>query len=66
MAPSSILWPSDGSVDGAAQSAYLARVPAGRLGGPEAVAHAVLYLASPAAAFVTGTVLAVDGGEGLS
>jgi pteridine reductase len=66
VAPSSILWPSDGSVEESAQSAYLARVPAGRLGGPEAVAHAVLYLGSQAAAFVTGTVLTVDGGEGLA
>jgi pteridine reductase len=66
VAPSSILWPSDGSVAESAQNAYLAKVPAGRLGGPEAVAHAVLYLGSQAAAFVTGTVLAVDGGEGLA
>jgi 7-alpha-hydroxysteroid dehydrogenase len=36
--------------------------PLGRIGDPEDVAAAVLYLSSPAAAFVTGGVLQVDGG----
>jgi 7-alpha-hydroxysteroid dehydrogenase len=38
------------------------RTPMGRLGTPEDVALAVLYLASPAASWVTGTVLEIDGG----
>ena len=36
--------------------------PAGRLGTPEEVANAVVFLASPAAAFITGANLIVDGG----
>lgn len=37
-------------------------IPLGRIGAPEDVAAAVLYLASPAAGMVTGTSLLVDGG----
>jgi NAD(P)-dependent dehydrogenase (short-subunit alcohol dehydrogenase family) len=40
----------------------LERIPAGRVGTTADVAGAVLYLVSPAAALVTGTVLVVDGG----
>jgi NAD(P)-dependent dehydrogenase (short-subunit alcohol dehydrogenase family) len=40
----------------------LSRIPLGRLGTPEDVAAAAVYLASPAAAFVTGHTLVVDGG----
>jgi len=40
----------------------LERIPAGRVGTTADVAGAVLYLASPAASLVTGTVLVVDGG----
>jgi 2-dehydro-3-deoxy-D-gluconate 5-dehydrogenase len=40
----------------------LARIPAGRWGAPEDLAGAFVYLCSPAAAYVTGQVLTVDGG----
>ena len=42
--------------------AVQARIPLGRLGSPEDVARAVTFLASPAAAYITGANLIVDGG----
>ena len=39
-----------------------AQIPTGRMGTPEEIAAATLYLASPEAAYVTGTVLHVNGG----
>ena len=43
-------------------AAILARTPLARWGRPEDIAGGVLYLSSPLASFVTGTVLAIDGG----
>jgi 3-oxoacyl-[acyl-carrier protein] reductase len=40
-------------------------VPLGRLGTPRDVAHAVLFLASDEAAYVTGTTIVIDGGQTL-
>ncbi|HEU4828318.1 MAG TPA: SDR family oxidoreductase, partial [Gemmatimonadales bacterium] len=45
-----------------ARAALLEQIALGRLGRPEDVAGAVLYLASDLAAYVTGQVLVVDGG----
>jgi 2-keto-3-deoxy-L-fuconate dehydrogenase len=47
---------------GESLDALRARQPMGRLGTTDEVAQAVLYLASDAAAFVTGTALIIDGG----
>ncbi len=41
----------------------LAKTPLGRMGQPEDIANAYLYLASDEASFVTGVVLSVDGGS---
>jgi 3-oxoacyl-[acyl-carrier protein] reductase len=43
--------------------ALVAATPLGRIGQPEDIARAVLYLASPDATFITGSVLSVDGGS---
>jgi NAD(P)-dependent dehydrogenase (short-subunit alcohol dehydrogenase family) len=48
--------------DPAARARMLERIPAGRFVTPEEVAAAVVYLAGPDAASITGQVLAVDGG----
>ena len=45
-----------------AQAELAKRHPIGRVGWPEDIAAAVLYLASDEASFVTGTDFAVDGG----
>lgn len=39
----------------------IAQIPLGRIGEPEDIANAFLYLASPMASFVTGEILSVDG-----
>jgi 3-oxoacyl-[acyl-carrier protein] reductase len=46
----------------AQRAALLARIPLGRLGNPDDVAHAVAFLASPAAGYITGATLHVNGG----
>lgn len=45
------------------KAALVGTVPLARIGQPEDIAAAVLYLASPGAAFVTGQILTVDGGK---
>ena len=45
-----------------ARAALLAQVPLGRLGSPEDIAHAVAFLASPRAGYITGETLHVNGG----
>jgi 3-oxoacyl-[acyl-carrier protein] reductase len=44
------------------RAALTAQIPLGRLGSPEDIAHAVAFLASPHAGYITGTTLHVNGG----
>ena len=44
----------------------MAQIPLGRFGEPAELAGTVTFLLSPAAAYITGAVLRVDGGFGLA
>ncbi|MCD2190307.1 SDR family oxidoreductase [Actinomycetospora soli] len=46
-----------------ARERFIGSIPLGRLGQPEDIANAAVYLSSDAAAFLTGVVLPVDGGR---
>jgi NAD(P)-dependent dehydrogenase (short-subunit alcohol dehydrogenase family) len=64
VAPGWIATPLTGALreDEARSQAILSRTPLNRWGKPEDIAGAVLFLCSPAARFITGAVLTVDGG----
>ena len=62
VAPGFIATPMTAALTEKQTDAILGRVPAGRLGTPEEVAAAALYLASIEAAYVTGQTLHVNGG----
>lgn len=51
--------------DSQAEAALAARIPVGRLGEPQDVARALLFLADPDAGFITGQVLMVCGGASI-
>ena len=50
------------ALDPAVKQRISARIPLGRWGTPEDIAHAAVYLASDAAAYVTGLMLMINGG----
>jgi len=62
IAPGFIETPMTDALNEKQKEMILARVPAGRLGGPDDIAAAALYLASNEAAYVTGQTLHVNGG----
>ena len=62
VAPGFIETDMTASLPEAQQQALLAQIPSGHLGKPADIAHAVAYLASPQAAYVTGQELHVNGG----
>jgi 3-oxoacyl-[acyl-carrier protein] reductase len=65
VAPSFIPVERHGHVPDATRNAYLASVPAGRMGTRDDIANAVSFFASHAASFITGQRLVVDGGRSL-
>jgi 3-oxoacyl-[acyl-carrier protein] reductase len=56
-------WEQRRTTDPALYNRILGSIPFGRLGTPEEVAEVVLFLASPAARWVTGQTIIVDGGQ---
>jgi 3-oxoacyl-[acyl-carrier protein] reductase len=63
LAPAAIDSPALDAIDPSRQQALKVGIPLGRFGFPEEVAAAVVYLASPAAAFMTGATLDLNGGR---
>lgn len=62
VAPGFIATPMTDVLNDKQKQAILARIPAGRMGGPADIAAAVIYLASEEASYVTGQTLHVNGG----
>jgi NAD(P)-dependent dehydrogenase (short-subunit alcohol dehydrogenase family) len=64
--PGFIATPKVLGMPGPVQAAAVSQIPLGRFGETDELAGAVSFLLSPAAAYINGAVLRVDGGYGLS
>jgi len=62
VAPGFVVTDMTDALGEAARTALLGQVPLGRLGTAEDIAHAVAFLASPQAGYITGETLHVNGG----
>jgi 3-oxoacyl-[acyl-carrier protein] reductase len=62
VAPGVIQTPMLGVIKPEVLAEYEKQIPVGRLGRPEDVAHAVLFLACPESSYITGQTLAITGG----
>ena len=62
VAPGVVQTPMLGEIKPEVTAEYIKQIPAGRLGKPEDVANAVLFLASDESSYITGQVLPVTGG----
>jgi 3-oxoacyl-[acyl-carrier protein] reductase len=65
VAPGYIETDMTAALDDSARKALISQIPLGRIGTPQGVADAVAFLAGDSASFITGAVLAVDGGLGI-
>ena len=52
--------------DPARKARVMARIQMGRMGNPADIGHAAVYLCSPAATYVTGVTLPIDGGAAVA
>jgi 2-deoxy-D-gluconate 3-dehydrogenase len=66
IAPGAIRTPGVGDLDAVALDAFAALIPMGRIGDPDDIGRAALFLASDLASYVTGAQIVVDGGRLLS
>ena len=66
VAPGPTATPMVGEITEEARASFARRVPLGRIGEPEDIAHAVAFLASSAARHITGAILPVTGGAHLN
>lgn len=63
IAPGAIMTPGVGDIDDAALEGFEAMIPMGRMGDPDDIGRAALFLASDLSSYMTGAQIVVDGGR---